>query len=205
MSRLLRPPGGETTERIGCGPRSLRFGGSAVVALALALALAGAVLAAQLLTARTGGEPDPHAAVAAASARVSFGSLTIAGVRMLPGLGARPLAGVTHFPSYVPPTLMRVDVAVVLTDSLDRPVRYAPAQFRLRVRGARPAAAAAGSTAATVLRAGASLEGRLEFVVPRRPSTLRLEFRDPGRRRPLVIELGRANVRAVKKVETHEH
>lgn len=205
MSRLLRPPGGEETGRIGCGTQSLRLGGSALVALALTLGLMGAVLAARLLTARPAAGSHAHRAVAATTFRASFGSLAIAGVRTLPGLGARALAGVTHFPSYVPPNQMRVDVAVVLTNRLDRPVRYAPVQFRLRVRGARPAAAAAGSTAATVLEPRASLEARLEFVLPRRGSTLRLEFRDPGRRRPILVELGRATVRTVKKVETHEH
>jgi hypothetical protein len=185
----------------------LRLCASVVVALALVLALAGAVFSARLVTSSTAAAVDQHGAHqpgAAGSVRASFGSLAVTDMRTLPGLTSRALAGVTHFPSYVPPTAMRVQVPVVLTNALDGPVRYDPEQFRLRA-GSRTTRASGGSTLATGLEPGASLEVRLEFVVPRGGSRLRLEFRDPGRLRPIVIDLGRARERAVKKVEAHAH
>jgi hypothetical protein len=207
MSRSARPPNGEEAERGYCGVPSLRLCASVVVALALVLALAGAVLSARLVTAPTAVAFDQHGAHqhgAAGSVRASFGSLAVADVQTLPGLTARAVAGVTHFPSYVPETAMQVRVVVVLTNALDGPVRYDPQQFRLRA-GSRTTRASGGSTLATAVEPRASLEARLEFVVPRGGSRLRLEFRDPGRLRPIVIDLGRARERAVKKVETHAH
>lgn len=208
MSRSARPPGGEETERGYCGVSSLRLCASVVVALAFVLALAGAVLSARLLTTSTTAAVDQqgaHQHGAAGAVRASFGSLTVADLRTLPGLTSKALAGVTHFPSYVPPTAMRVQVAVVLRNTLDRPVRYAPEQFRVHAGRTPATRPGGGSTPATALEPRASLEVRLEFVVPRGGSRLRLEFRDPGRLRPIVIDLGRTKERAVKKVEAHAH
>jgi hypothetical protein len=174
-----------------------------VVVLALVLALAGAALSARLLTAGADGALHQHGT--AGSVRASFGSLAIAEVRTLPGLTPRALAGVTHFPSYVPPTSMRVQVTVVLTNTLDRPVRYAPEQFRLWAGVRRTSRASGGSTPAIALQPRASLEARLEFVVPRRGSRLWLEYGDPGRPRTTLIDVGRSRERAVKNVETHVH
>jgi hypothetical protein len=206
MSRSARPPNGEETERGYCGVPSLRLCASVVVTLALVLALAGAVLSARLVTTSTAAAVDQHGAHqdgAAGSVRASFGWLAVADLRTLPGLTPRALGGVTHFPSYVPQTAMQIQVGVVLTNVLDAPLRYDPQQFRLRA-GSRTTRASGGSTLATAVEPRASLEAHLDFVVPRGGSRLRLEFRDPGRLRPIVIDLGRAKERAVK-VEGHAH
>lgn len=203
ISRSKRPSNGEQIECGDCGIRSLRLCASVLVVLALVLGLAGAALSARLLAAGTAGAV--HQQGAPRSVRASFGALAIAEVRTLPGLTSRAVGGVTHFPSYVPPTAMRVQVAVVLTNAGDRPVSYAPEQFRLWAGLRRTVRAGDGSTIATTLQPHASLEARLEFVVPRRGSRLWLEFSDPGRRRAIVIDLGRAKQRAVKQVEAHVH
>jgi hypothetical protein len=174
-----------------------------VVVLALVLALAGAALSARLLTAGTAGAVHQHGA--AGSVPASFGSLAVAEVRTLPGLTAKALAGVTHYPSYLPPTSMRVQVTVVLANALGRPVPYAPEQFRLWAGLRRTTRASGGSTPATALQPRASLEAQLEFVVPRGGSRLWLEYGDPGRPRATVIDLGRARERTVKHVEAHVH
>jgi hypothetical protein len=207
MFRSALPLDGVEIECGNCGVRSLRLCASAVVVIALVLGLAGAALSARILTTHTAGAvqlPGAHQHGTATSVRASFGSLAIADVRTLPGLSARALAGVTHFPSYVPPTAMLVQLAVVLTNELDRSVRYVPDQFRLRA-GSRTRRTSGGSTPATGLKPHASLDVRLDFVVPRAGSRLQLEFRDPRRRRPIVIDLGRARERAVKNVESHAH
>jgi hypothetical protein len=178
-----------------------------VVVLALVLAFAGAVLSARLVTAPTAAVVHRHGAHrdgTAPSVRASFGSLSVVDVRTLPGLTPRALAGVTHFPSYLSQTAMRVQTVVVLTNALDSLARYDPQRFRLRA-GSRTTRASGGSTPATVVQPGASLEARLEFVVPRSGSRLWLEFRDPARLPPIVIDLGRVRERAVKTVEAHVH
>lgn len=201
MSRSERPPDGQAVDEGRVS--SLRLCASLVVVLALVLALAGAALSARLLATGTGGALHQHGATG--SVRASFGSLAIAEVRTLPGLTPRALASVTHFPSYVPPTSMQVQVTVVLTNTLDRPVRYAPEQFRLWAGLRSTSQASDGSTPATALQPRASLEARLEFVAPRGGSRLWLEYSDPGRPRATVIDLGRARERVVKNVETHVH
>jgi hypothetical protein len=182
----------------------MRHCASALVVLALVLALAGAALSARLLT-TTETNAAAHRHGAAGFVRSSFGSLRVSDVRTLPGLTSKSLGGVTHFPSYVPPTSMQVQVSVVLTNTLARPVEYTPEQFRLWAGPRRSARAAGASTPATTLQPRASLEVRLDFVAPRGGPRLWLEFSDPAQTRATLIDLGRARERTVKKVDAHVH
>jgi hypothetical protein len=166
----------------------------AAVAAVLALAVAGAVVAAGML-ARGG---DGHAASVGgpAQALTSFGAVAALHVERIGGLTSKDLAGMTHGVNYlVPAKSMQVQASLVLTNRLGRPVAYAPGQFRLRVGEGDKAIPAQSSTfPAGSLPAGASVEGRLGFVVPRTTGQLWLEFREAGGTDTVLVDLGRGAV-----------
>jgi hypothetical protein len=191
-------------------PRNRASGLSGLIACVAALAVAGTVLAARLVG--RGAETHNHAHPAPARTDdvgrdipTSFGVVAAETVRTLGGLGARPLAGVTHgIQNLVGPRQMQVQVLVALTNELSRPVAYAPQQFSLRV-GARSRRLRA--TAATfhpgTLQPQASIEGTLAFVAARADGPLVLEFDD--RRGPIALDLGRAAPGRAPPAYPHHH
>jgi hypothetical protein len=136
----------------------------------------------------------------------SFGVVAAESVSTLGGLGARPLAGVTHgIQSLVGPQEMQVQVLVALTNELSRPVAYSPHRFALRVGGSANLRRPRASTLLPgTLQPEASIEGRLVFVAPRSRGRLVLRFSDSNRSIP--IDLGRARVGAAPSAyPTHHH
>jgi hypothetical protein len=170
----------------------------ALVALVGAFALAGAALAAGIAFSSADHAAAPAAAPSAADdlgreLRTSFGVLAVVSLQQTPGLSAKALAGLTHFPSYVPPSRMQVRVSLQLSNVLDHPVRYSVSQFRLRVGDGAPIAPSGASIPSGTLQPSAAVDQTLSFIVPRnerRGAHLILEFRERGGEPPLVVELG---------------
>jgi hypothetical protein len=174
--------------------------GSAVLVLAMLLCALGALLALSALT----GSSDPAAVPAPATqpaggfalgdvVPTSFGVVSADNVRQTAGPTAKALTGVTHGISrLVTPERALVQVTVTVTNlRRTRTLAYSPLQFTLSSGTARPIRPVGGSITKGVLQPSASIQGRISFVVPRSGRHLRLHFRDPARRTPLTIDLGR--------------
>jgi hypothetical protein len=124
----------------------------------------------------------------------SFGAVAIDNVEKVNGLTAKSLAGVTHgIANYVPPNKVQVQASVTLTNLLnEQTVDYSPTQFRLLVgRKRKPVKDVRASFRPGTLQPNASIAGQVKFVAPRTGSQLWIEFTDPKRAKPLLIDLGR--------------
>jgi hypothetical protein len=124
----------------------------------------------------------------------SFGAVAIDNVEKVNGLTAKALSGVTHgISNYVPPNKVQVQASVTLTNLLnERTVDYSPAQFRLLVgRKRTPVNDVRASFRPGTLQPNASISGQVKFIAPRTGSRLWIEFTDPKRPEPLLIDLGR--------------
>ena len=208
-SMLAGEPVGRGSTR---APGTARHRLYAAVGCTAALVLVGGVLATRV----TGGEDRSTALHPAALVRqnntdigrdisTSFGVVAAESVRALGGLGARPLAGVTHgIQNLVRPDQMQVQVLVALTNELSRTVRYAPQQFRLRVGARTRRVLPRGATFHPgILQPRASIEGNVVFVAPRTRAPLVLEFADA--RGPIAIDLGRATPGRAPPSYAHQH
>jgi hypothetical protein len=123
---------------------------------------------------------------------VSFGVVSADHVERTPGPSARALSGVTHgISGLVPPGRAQILVTVTLTNLRRRRVQpYSPALFTLRAGRGRPLAPAGATVRPGTLQPGASIQGRVAFVVPRSGRRLVLTVHDPGGP-PVAIRLGR--------------
>jgi hypothetical protein len=124
----------------------------------------------------------------------SFGAVAIDNVEKVNGLTAKDLSGVTHgISNYVPPNKVQVQATVTLTNLLnEQPVGYTPTQFRLLVgRKRKPVKDVRASFRPGTLQPNASISGEVKFIAPRTGSQLWIEFTDPKRAKPLLIDLGK--------------
>jgi hypothetical protein len=123
----------------------------------------------------------------------SFGVVAVEHVEKINGLGAKALAGATHgISGYVAPDKVQVQASVTLTNLLDHPVAYDPRQFRLLVGTKRtPIDEVRSNLRPGTLQPDASIDAQLQFVAPRNGSKLWIQFSDPGRSKPILIDLGR--------------
>ena len=124
----------------------------------------------------------------------SFGAIAIDNVEKVNGLTAKSLSGVTHgISNYVPPNKTQVQASVTLTNLLNhRSQPYSPTQFRLLIgKKRKPANDVRASFRPGRLQPGASISGQLKFIAPRNGSKLWIEFTDPKRGEPVLIDLGK--------------
>jgi Domain of unknown function (DUF4352) len=176
----------------------------AVMAVVAATAVLGAVLAAHVLAGDR--PPNHHDAAAAGPFRVaqdiptSFGFVAVEHAEQVKGLTAKALGGATHgIGSFVGRDRSLVQASITLTNTRLEPVQYEPSQFRLVARRAGTVTRHALSHATVrpgTLQPDADVDARLSFVAPRDGSDLSIEFTDPARRAPIVIDLGRRTGRA---------
>lgn len=175
-----------------------------MVALVLALMTAGAVLAAKTIaggteTASHHGSSIPNGPrTAGEGIPTSFGAVAVEYAVRLGGLTSKDLAGMTHgIRNYVPPESSQVQVAVTLANQLPDTLDYTPSQFRL-IAGSddppgpdrRRQAPTGASFRPGTLQPDAAIEGTLSFVVPNKRAHLWVEFRDPARKKPILVDLG---------------
>ncbi len=168
----------------------------AIVAVAIGLALLGGVLAAGIL--RTGAPSAPPLPTGpfgvAQDIPVSFGALGVEHVAKTKGLTRKSLSSANHgIGNLVEEGKTQVSVDVNITNLLQSTIRYSPAQFTLHVgrQDARTIPPSTASIKPGVLQPSASIDGHIAFVAKASRKQLWLRFDDPGRSRPVFIDLGR--------------
>jgi len=173
----------------GALPRPL----AAFLALVLALAVLGAVLAANVIGIGGGGEPSAPVQVqpdngfaVGDSVYTSFGAVAVEAVEKNKGLGPKDLSGVTHgIQNLVPPDKVQVQAFATMTNLNSELVEYSPAQFSLLVgsKRAKPLPLTSASIKPGVLQPNAAIDVRLSFVVPRKGQKALGPIQGPGARR----------------------
>ncbi|MDQ1626338.1 MAG: hypothetical protein QOI54_82 [Actinomycetota bacterium] len=137
----------------------------------------------------------------------SFGVVAVEFVRSVDGVTNRALAGASHGVSgLVDSSHSQIQVAVAVTNRSAHPIQQSANRFTLLVTRA-------GKTTAQKPQAGdlpdmrilpnAGIEGHLDFTIPRQKVHLTLLFKDPGRRDPIVIDLGTRQATAVSPEHSH--
>jgi hypothetical protein len=167
------------------------------LAVAVTLVLLGGYLAVGLVS--TGAPKDPVIALpkgpfgTSQDIPASFGVVAVEHVEKINGLGAKSLAGVTHgISGFVPPNKVQVQASVTLTNLLDHPIKYDPRQFRLLVgKNLKPLDEVQSNLRPGTLQPDASIDSQLKFIAPRDGSKLWIAFSDPGRAKPILVDLGR--------------
>jgi hypothetical protein len=178
-------------------PRAWNLVVAAVLLATLALAATGAIIASNIIATGAPAAPAPKLLPGpfgtAQDIPTSFGVVAVEHAEKINGTTAKDLGGNTHgIGGFVPPNKVQVQASITLTNLLDTPVAYDPRQFRLLVGAERkPLKTVKSNMRPGTLQPDASIDGRLIFVAPRTGSKLWIEFADPGRAKPLLIDLGR--------------
>ena len=185
------------------------------VAAVAAAAVVGIVLAVSLITGSAAG----HAAHAPARFTVaqdiptSFGFVAVEHAETVKGLTAKQMAGAVHgVGGFVGSDKALVSASITLRNGPERVLPYSLEQFTLVATAKNGKTRRSPVTSATVrdgtLQPDAAVDATLGFVVPRNGASFALEFTDPGRTRPIVIDLnagvGRATA-ADKAAAHHGH
>ena len=168
----------------------------AIVGVTIGLALLGGLFAASIL--RTGAPSAPPLPAGpfgvAQDIPTSFGALGVEHVSKTKGLTRKALSSANHgIGDLVEEGKTQVSVDVNLTNLLQNTLRYTPAAFTLHV-GRQDAKAIPPSTASIkpgVLQPSASIDGHIAFVAKASRKRLWLRFDDPGRSKPVFVDLGR--------------
>jgi hypothetical protein len=138
----------------------------------------------------------------------SFGIVAVEYVRTVDGVTHRSLNGASHGVSgLVEGDHVQIQTAVAITNRSERPISYTTAQFRLLVttNGKTTAQEPSGGDLPNMrILPHAGIEGHLSFTVPRTGAQLALEFTDPGRPTPILIDLGPADF-APQSDPSHSH
>jgi hypothetical protein len=181
-------------------PRAWNLLVVALVGGTLALAGAGAVLAAGIVAAG-----DSHSASSVKppiltgpfgtgqDVPTSFGVVSVEYAEKINGTTAKQTGGQTHgISGFVPADKVQVQASVTLTNLLDQPTAYDPRQFRLLVgKDRKPVNEVRANIKPGALQPDAAIDARLSFIAPRNGDKLWIEFTDPGRAKPILIDLGR--------------
>jgi hypothetical protein len=186
------------------------------VAAVAAAAVVGIVLATSLITGPAAGhaaDQESGRFTVAQDIATSFGWIAVEHAETVKGLTSKDLAGAVHgIGSFVGAERALVKAAVTLRNGPGRPLPYSLTQFTLVATGKdgerRRYPVANASVRDGVLQPDAAVDASLGFVVPRDGATLALEFADPGRERPFVIDLkaGAGRVSAAdKRADQHGH
>ncbi|MBA3328076.1 MAG: DUF4352 domain-containing protein, partial [Solirubrobacterales bacterium] len=123
----------------------------------------------------------------------SFGVVAVEYTEKVNGTTSKETGGPTHgISGFVAPNKVQVQASVTLTNLLEKTVAYDPRQFRLLYGDDKKAVTSVKSNLLPgTLQPDAAIDGRLSFVAPRTGSKLWIEFTDPGRAKPILIDLGR--------------
>lgn len=126
--------------------------------------------------------------------RTSFGIVAVEFVRSVDGVTHRQLAGASHGVSgLVDAEHAQIQVAVAVTNRTDSPLQSSISQFHLvSIAKGRTAvlSPSGGDMPDTRVLPHAGIEGHLDFTVPAGTVQLALQYTDPGRSAPIVIDLG---------------
>jgi len=171
-----------------------------------ALAMVGTLIAIDTFTAAHDEALSPHAASVGEPIATSYGSITIQHVTTIGGLTSQELGGMTHgISNLVLSDGAQVEVLVLLANQSDRTVRVTPSQFSLSVEGATELAAPSQSSIKPVtLKAGASVEATLTFVVPQSGARMSVVYRDPGGA-GIIVPAGQLDTAPTVADDGHSH
>jgi hypothetical protein len=178
-------------------PRAWNAVVAALLLATFALAVAGAVISASIIATGAPAAPKPKLLPGpfgtAQDIPTTFGVVAVEHAEKINGTTAKQLGGSTHgIAGRVAPNKVQVQASITLTNLLDEPVAYDPRQFRLLVgKNRKPATTVKSNLRPGTLQPDASIDGRLSFVAPRTGSQLWIEFTDPRRAKPILIDLGR--------------
>jgi hypothetical protein len=176
--------------------RVLRTGLDRFVWLTAALAIVGAFLVAPLVLGADGAHPTMPSDPARgrtdelnAVVSTTFGTVAVAYVEKIPGLTAKDLAGMTHgIADLVPAGQEMVQVSATISNRSDVPIAYSPERFSVRLEDGRRVAPSTTASVPGVLQPDASIDLRIDFVVPGDGRHVWLRFADGARTRE--IDLG---------------
>lgn len=177
----------------------------ALVAVVGVLAIAGGVLAADMLRAPAPVADDTFPAKPGQKlgpfgpgddVPTSFGAISVQHAERLDGLTSRQLAGMDHnIAGLVRKGQTRLQASVTLTNLLDGPMRYTLEDFTLRAsKDGKALPIVASSTKPGVLEPDASVDARIDFIAPAGAKRFWVDFNDPKRSQPITIDLGRVQV-----------
>jgi hypothetical protein len=195
---------------------SLAAGLGGFVAAVAAAAVVGIVLAVSLITGPAGGhhaEPASDGPFSVAEdVRTSFGYLAVEHAETVKGLTSKDLAGAVHgIGDFVGVERALVKASVTLRNGPKDTLPYSLRQFTLvatKDGKERRHPVVNASVRDGLLQPDAVVDASLGLVVPRDGAELALEFTDPGRDEPIVIDLkagaGRATA-ADKRSAGHGH
>lgn len=112
----------------------------------------------------------------------SFGAVSVDVAKKIPGLTAKALGGVTHYPSYIPPDKMQVQLTVTVTNLAPTVFTLRPGKlFRLvSGDGTEVVATTSNFLRSVELQPSAHVEGVLGFVVPAKGQRLQVRVADPS-------------------------
>ncbi|MDB5081984.1 MAG: hypothetical protein JWP00_3908 [Chloroflexi bacterium] len=168
-----------------------------VVAL---LAVAGAVLAASVLSPASQGPGTGTAARSFGVAEIiptSFGKVSVTHAQVVNGVSAQDLAGANHgVQNYVPADHAQVQVFIHISNQLNQPVNYSPANFEmvvLKEQNPRPLLVSGASIKPGLLTGGANLDASLSFVTPRNGANLWVKYIDPVNGQISFVDLGKVD------------
>jgi hypothetical protein len=170
----------------------------AVLAALLAAAILGAYLAAGVVSAG-GDDPAPSADGPFAlrdAVPTSFGVVAVEYAEKNAGPTAKALGGMTHgIGDRVKADQIQVQAFATITNLDHRVVEYSPAQFSLAAgsKDAKPLPITAASVKPGTLQPNAAIDVRLTFVAPRKGEKLWVRYKDPARKAPVFIDLGRVS------------
>jgi hypothetical protein len=188
---------------------------AAFLALVISLAAVGAYLAAGVVAPNDGQttapvqvQPDNGFAVGD-SVYTSFGAVAVEAVEKNKGLKPKDLSGVTHgIQGLVPPNKVQVQAFATMTNLNAGLVQYSPAQFSLLLgsKKAKPLPLSHASVKPGALQPNAAIDMRLSFIVPGKGQKMWVRFKDPARKKPYLIDLGRVTKTAQGPLaNTHVH
>lgn len=160
---------------------------AAFAAVAVA-AIAGTVLSVGILAAPTAREPEIRSDIGRV-VTTSFGVMSVDHAVWLRGAAARQIAQRAGERAYGEDGLQ---VAVTLTNLRGRRLALSQRQLRLRIAGGPAQSAVLASTWPGWVDPQSAKKALFRFAAPRGDELLWVEFRDPGRRAPIVLALGRA-------------
>lgn len=176
-------------------PRSRAAGSVLAVGIGV-LAMIGAGTAVQAVRDAGSATSPAAAALAASTARTSWGTVRVEQSEVVDGLSGKALGGMSHgVQNLVSAGQAQIAVTVTLHNTSGHVVHYDADQFRLRTGRTAPTGAPTAPMGTSLnpgdLLAGGSVEGAVHFVTPADGSRMWVQLDDGGH--PVLLAIGAAS------------
>src|SRR5262245_9183045 len=141
--------------------------------------------------------------------KTSFGIIAVEYVKDLDGLSSRSMSGATHgIPGLVDIQHAQIQAALAVTNRSAEPINFRIDEVALLVTiggKTRILPPSGGDIPNTRILPDAGIEGHLSFVVPRKGANLTLQYNDPGRSDPVLVDLGKVDIAPAGSGHEHLH